>query len=79
MSDWIDQLEERVGLRPKISPEQKAEVAELSTSATSIVQIMMAMFPDAPESLRQAAQEVLDGHDRLMIMLAEEDDDVPDR
>ena len=31
------------------------------------------MFPDAPDSLRQAAEAVLDGHNELMALLERED------
>jgi hypothetical protein len=73
MTDWIDRLEERVGVRPKVSPQQKAEVTELSATAVSIAQQMVTMFPDAPDSLRQAAEAVLDGHNELMALLERED------
>lgn len=73
---WIDRLEQRVGLRPPpepLTPEVKTEVAELSSTATSIAQQMVTMFPDAPDSLRQAAEAVLDGHNELMALLERED------
>lgn len=77
MTDWIDRLEQRVGLRPAeptpITPADAAAVVEISKGAVEIVGLLHSTFPDAfvdaPE-LAAAAQAVLDGHQAIVDSIA---------
>lgn len=81
MTSWIDRLEQRVGLKPKDEPEpplsldERKDVLAISGEAISVISEMMGALPwmAEDEKLRALAQEVLDGHERLAVVIAEQD------
>ena len=78
---WIDKLEQRVGLKPKDEPEEtltleeRKDVLAISGEAISVIGEMMGALPwmAEDEKLRELAQAVVDGHERLAVVIAEQD------
>ena len=57
---WIDDLEKRVGLR------DEGTVLDLSAAGAAMARHMLSIADPADESLRTAAQAVIDGHQRIV-------------